>query len=196
LLNLVGGILDAAKLEAGKFALQKTPTDIKKAVEQSVALFTTQAQTKHISLMLLSEDNLSQIALDPMRFGEVMNNLLSNALKFTPENGTVTVSIKKQQDDLQLTIKDTGIGIPKDRQSQLFSKFYQVHHDKKDLNYITKGTGLGLYIVKGIVEAHGGKVIVESQPGQGTAISFTLPYQSEEIASHSSQTAMLNTTVN
>lgn len=179
LLNLVGGILDAAKLEAGKFALQKSITDIKKAVEQSVALFTTQAHTKHITLTLSADDSIPPFLLDPMRFGEVMNNLLSNALKYTPEHGTVSVQLKQKHSEsgeqVVLTVADNGIGIAKERQSQLFSKFYQVQHEKSDLRYITKGTGLGLYIVKGIVEAHGGDVTVESEPNHGTTFSFTLP---------------------
>ena len=175
LLTIVGSILDAAKLEAGKFVLQKAPSDIKKEVEKSMALFSTAAVTKQISLTLSAQDNLPSVSVDPLRFDEVINNLLSNALKYTPQNGKILVSIIPTASAMVVAVSDSGIGIPPEKQAQLFSKFYQVKHDAQDLNYITKGTGLGLYIVKGIVEAHGGTVTVKSTPGQGATFSFTLP---------------------
>jgi signal transduction histidine kinase len=175
LLTLVGSILDAAKLEAGKFVLQKTDTDIKKEVEKSMALFDTAAATKQINFSLTAQGNLPQVSLDPIRFGEVMNNLISNALKYTPQNGKVLISLIPTASAMVVAVSDSGVGIPPEKQAQLFSKFYQVKHDAKDLNYITAGTGLGLYIVKGIVEAHGGTVNVKSTPGQGATFSFTIP---------------------
>lgn len=177
LLSLVGSILDAAKLEAGRFALQKIPTDVKKEVEKSIALFQSAAISKHISLSLFTDASFGEIPIDQMRFDEVMNNLLSNAIKFTPENGSIKVTIAKAVNPflLQITVADTGMGVPKDRQEQLFSKFYQVKHEQHDLKYIVDGTGLGLYIVKGIVEAHGGTVWIDSEEGKGATFAFTIP---------------------
>jgi signal transduction histidine kinase len=176
LLDLVSTILDAAKLEAGKFVLQKSPTDIKKEVEKTIALFQTAATTKQITITLTAQDNLPQVALDPLRFDEVMNNLISNALKYTPQHGKILISLIPTASAMVVAVSDSGVGIPPEKQEQLFSKFYQVKHEAKDLNYITAGTGLGLYIVKGIIEAHGGTVSVKSTPGQGATFSFTIPF--------------------
>lgn len=175
LLHIVGDILDAAKLEAGKFVLQKIPTDVKKEVEKSIALFQSSAGDKHITLTLSAQQALPLVPLDPLRFDEVMNNLLANAIQFTPANGKILVSIIPTVAAVVIAVSDSGIGIPEDKQEQLFSKFYQVKHDKRDLHYITSGTGLGLYIVKGIVETHGGTISVKSTPGQGATFSFTIP---------------------
>ena len=239
LLSLVGSILDAAKLESGKFVLQKVPTDIKKVVDQSIALFSTQAQTKQITISTHTDSDFPvQIALDPIRFGEVMNNLISNALKYTPEGGQITVGIKKDtssvilgtnevrtpesinasEDEsdsgpikidrnfqgkqarmtnhLQVSVSDTGVGIQKEKQADLFSKFYQVSHEKSDLRYMTKGTGLGLYIVKGIIEAHGGHVWLTSEVGKGTTVGFTLPYTVTKTVESTPPSKLFNTTVN
>lgn len=175
LLHIVGDILDAAKLESGKFVLQKVPTDVKKEVEKSIALFQSSASDKHITLTLSAQQALPLVPLDPLRFDEVMNNLLANAIQFTPQNGKILVSIIPTAAAVVIAVSDSGIGIPEDKQEQLFSKFYQVKHDRKDLHYITSGTGLGLYIVKGIVETHGGTISVKSTPGQGATFSFTIP---------------------
>nr|MBP9719243.1 ATP-binding protein [Candidatus Levybacteria bacterium] len=96
-------------------------------------------------------------------------------LQYTPVHGKILVSIIPTPSAIVVAVSDSGVGIPEEKQEHLFSKFYQVKHDKKDLNYITAGTGLGLYIVKGIVEAHGGSVTVRSTPGQGATFSFNIP---------------------
>lgn len=180
LLHLVSSILDAARLEAGKFVIQKMPSDVKKEVEKSMALFQSNASSKQITLTLSAQQDLPTVPLDPLRFDEVMNNLLINALQFTPQNGRILVSIIPTSSAIVVAVSDSGIGIPEEKQDHLFSKFYQVKHDKKDLNYITAGTGLGLYIVKGIVEAHGGTITVKSTPGQGATFSFTIPLATQQ----------------
>jgi signal transduction histidine kinase len=103
-----------------------------------------------------------------------LNNLISNSLKFTPTNGKIVVSAKNGEDGLTIAITDNGIGIPEEEQSDLFSKYYQIRSTPHQL--AKKGTGLGLYITKGIVEAHGGTVSVKSEGlNKGTIIYFTLP---------------------
>lgn len=175
LLGLVNSLLDAAKLEAGKFTLSKETGDLKRTVQDTITVFIPQAQAKHVTLLLQAPDHLPSFSFDSFRITQVMNNLLSNALKFTPQNGKITIKILPSASEIIIAVSDTGIGIPKEQQDKLFSKFYQIKHDKTDLSYITAGTGLGLYIVKGIVEAHGGSVSVESEVGKGTTISFSLP---------------------
>jgi len=195
LLHIVGDILDAAKLESGKFVLQKVPTDVKKEVEKSIALFQSSAGDKHITLTLSAQQALPLVPLDPLRFDEVMNNLLANAIQFTPANGKILVSLIPTASAVVIAVSDSGIGIPEEKQEQLFSKFYQVKHDRRDLHYITSGTGLGLYIVKGIVETHGGTISVKSTPGQGATFSFTIPL-GETITPSLPPSQVFNTTVN
>jgi signal transduction histidine kinase len=124
---------------------------------------------------------------------QVITNLLSNALKFTPENGKITVRASVIDNGITVAVSDTGIGIPKDKQNQLFMKFSQITRPTADyasrnqsaptLGPVPAGTGLGLYITKGIVEAHGGTVSVESEINQGTTISFTIPITDKIVAS-------------
>ena len=105
---------------------------------------------------------------------EILTNLLSNAFKFTPENGTITIAAKNTGSSLEIRVKDTGIGIPKEYLNRVFNKFEQVKQTKGLVKKYA-GTGLGLTITKGMVEAHGGKIWVESEVGKGTSFIFTLP---------------------
>lgn len=174
LLDQIGTIMDAAKLEAGKFAIAKTPQDITTVIKNQIKIFLLQAEKKHISLKLDAPGSLPLMSFDLIRIGQALNNLLSNSLKFTPEEGSITVELRQEPKGyITVSVSDTGIGIPKEYQKDLFSKFYQA---KTTPNQTAKdGTGLGLYVVKGIVEAHGGTVTVKSSQGHGTTISFTLP---------------------
>ncbi len=182
LLELVATLLDAAKLESGRFNIKKEPHDLRKVIEQSIAVFLPEAESKHIDIVFQAEEDLPPVAFDSIQLGQVMNNLLSNSIKFTPGMGKIIVSIKNQENFVLVSVKDNGVGIPKEKQEKLFSKFYQAQHAKMDLKYITAGTGLGLYIVKGIVEAHGGNVYLESEVGKGTTISFTIPVAEKKQA--------------
>lgn len=186
MLEEVSSLLDAAKLASGKFTVDKTPGDIKQAIAQTVRLFSSQAKLKHIQLIAHIDKAVPhKILFDQLRMPQILNNLISNSLKFTPEQGKITITAQKPQDHtVRLTVSDTGIGIPKEKQGELFSKFVQVSHPNgaphpldKSQSHSLAGTGLGLYIVKGMVEAHGGKIELESEVGKGTNISFTLPIE-------------------
>ncbi|MEX2012897.1 MAG: ATP-binding protein, partial [Candidatus Levyibacteriota bacterium] len=177
LLDQIGQVLDAAKIEAGRFTIQRSQQDLKKIIDERIETFKLQAQKQNISL-IENVKELPNISVDPLRISQVLNNLLSNSLKFTPSGGTVTISAKLETGLIQIFVTDTGIGIPGDLQEDIFSKFFQVASPTPGLK---KGTGLGLYLVKGIVEAHGGKVFVESKEGQGTTISFTLPAVQSQV---------------
>lgn len=183
LLEYVSSLLDAAKIEAGRFVIQKKQGDIKNTIQGTVQVFTPVAKTKKVELSTIIDDNLPMVSYDPIRIGQVLNNFLSNSLKFTPEGGKITVSVKSQarganENEIIISVSDTGIGIPKEKQGQLFSKFAQVSQSSGQQPLAPQsGTGLGLYIAKGIIEAHGGSVSLESEEGQGTTISFTLPIE-------------------
>lgn len=197
LLEDVSSLLDAAKLESGRFTIEKAPTDVKKLIADKIQVFSPQAQNKEIILVSQINESLPIISLDSFRLGQVLNNLISNSLKFTPKGGRITISakeIKKQevaggiQPFIEISVSDTGIGIPKDKQDKLFSKFSQINHPGTIIKEISNteaernsfhnaglGSGLGLYITKGIVEAHGGVIYLDSDIGKGTSISFTIP---------------------
>ena len=117
---------------------------------------------------------LPKVDLDPVRITQVLNNLVSNSLKFTSPNGKIVVSAKPGDGTITVGVSDNGMGIPESEQKDLFSKYYQIRTTPHQL--AKKGTGLGLYITKGIVEAHGGLVgVISEGPNKGTTIYFTLP---------------------
>lgn len=173
LLEEIGGILDAAKIEAGKFTVQKTANDIRKLIKDAVASFAPEARKKQIYLSEELVEPLPAVSFDYLPLTHVLNNLISNSLKYTREGGKVTITAQKDENFLKVSVWDNGIGIAKEDQKDLFSKFYQVIRTTQD--YSKKGTGLGLYITKGIVEAHGGSVGVYSGEGKGTTIFFRIP---------------------
>ncbi len=171
LLEEVSAILDAAKLEAGRFEINKQPTDLMQVIQEKASLFAPQAQAKHIHLTLAIPEALPEIAVDKQYISRVIQNLISNSMKFTPEGGTISVIARRKDQDIEIMVADTGPGIPKEKQASLFNRFSQVGN--ASMNH--QGSGLGLYISKGIIEAHGGTISLTSEEGHGTTISFTLP---------------------
>ncbi len=170
LLDDIALILDAAKLQAGLFTLQKVDTDLAKLIAEKLNFFRPEADSKHIELSENMQPDLPLISVDPIHTSQVINNLLSNSLKFTPIGGKISITAAKENDSIRVSVIDNGSGIAKDKQSSLFEKFSQVQTPNAHV-----GTGLGLYIVKGIVQAHGGTVSLTSDLGVGTIITFTLP---------------------
>jgi histidine kinase len=144
-------------------------------------LFRPQSQDKKVTLVRQVPDNLPKAWADSDRMAEILTNLLSNAFKFTPENGTITLSATDTGRALEIRVKDTGIGIPKEFLTRVFNKFEQVKQSK-GMAKKHPGTGLGLTITKGMVEAHGGKIWVESEVGKGTSFIFTIPKAKEGAA--------------
>ncbi len=171
MLDEVSLILDAAKLEAGLFTIQKLPGDLKKLIQERVSVFSPQAHERFVNLVLDIDPSLPSFTFDPIHIGQVINNLVSNSLKFTSSGGTVKITAKPAIGSVVVSVSDTGAGIPKDKQHLLFSKFTQLG----GTGHGVVGTGLGLYIVKGVIEAHGGQVSLESEEGRGTTITFNLP---------------------
>jgi len=136
--------------------------------------FAAWTQTRSIELIKNVEQNLPQVNVDPSRIGQVLNNLVSNAIKYTPENGAITVEAKllSRSNEIQISVQDTGVGIPKESLEKVFDKFYQV--GGRSLSDVA-GTGIGLSVAKEIVEIHSGRIWVESDTGQGAKFLFTLP---------------------
>ena len=175
LLSLINDILDLSKVEAGKEVLELAQVDIKPLLENSLVMIKEKSMKHNIALEIEIPNNLTnfQIIADQRKLKQVMYNLLSNAAKFTPDGGKISVETLRQKKIIQVSVSDTGIGIPKEDQGEIFNEFYQVRNDQEAKQ---QGTGLGLSLVKRYIEMHGGRVWVESEgSGKGSKFSFTLP---------------------
>ena len=175
LLSLISDLLDAQKLELGQLKIRKENTNIKDTINISVETLLPQAQKNKIEI-ISNIQNLS-IEYDPSRIKQVMTNLIKNSLTAVePEKGKIEISMKNLPQEIQISVKDNGVGIPLNKQSNLFKKFYQVD---ASLTREKGGSGLGLSICKGIIENHGGTITVKSTPHQETIFTFTLPKKVE-----------------
>ena len=166
-------LLDLARLEAGTADLKMSPVDMKVLLENIVEKFIPQAQRAGIALQLNVPDNLPSLVGDGDRLAQVFTNLVDNALKFTSANGQMTLSAVDTGAEMEISITDTGTGVPKEALSRLFDRFYQV--DSSRAGGEGHGAGLGLAIVKEILEAHGGRISVRSELGHGTTFVIHLP---------------------
>lgn len=175
MLTLVNDLLDVAKLESGRFMLVKQSLDLIQLTKEVIDSFSATALSKSIKLSCVVKAAVPPIQADSLRLRQVLTNLVSNALKFT-SSGSVTVELLPLGKMIRLSVIDTGEGMDANDLNQLFDKFTQATRGKKR----SDSTGLGLVIVKGIVEAHGGGIGVESELGKGTTVYVTLPV-SEEI---------------
>jgi len=171
---LINDLLDLSKLEARKNAILPESTDLDKLIIDSEESLNNWAVSKSIKLSKSVSADLPRVEVDPNKIIQVLNNLIGNAIKFTPENGSITVeaSCDKQEGLVRVAVVDTGVGISAEDLGKIFDKFYQSR--EKNQSEI-KGTGIGLAIVKEIVELHQGKVWVESEKGKGSRFIFTLP---------------------
>jgi NtrC-family two-component system sensor histidine kinase KinB len=169
LLNMINDILDISKIEAGKMQLEVEKVDIIKIAQTVIELQQPQFERKSINLVFEPQKDIIELEADGKLLERVFTNLIGNAIKFTPENGTITVSIKEQNNFVECFVQDTGEGIPKEYLEKIFEKFGQVKNKTKG------GTGLGLTICKYIVELHKGKIWVESEYGHGAKFVFVLP---------------------
>lgn len=171
--RFVSNILDVAKLEAGMMEFNLEPLDPVRVADEIVELFQPQAKMEKINLFFESAPRISKISGDSDRLKQVFTNLINNAMKFTPEEGKIIVWARENENSVILGVTDTGAGIPKEAIPKLFNKFEQVKQTKEKAK--SKGTGLGLTIVKQIVEGMGGKIGVESELNKGTTFFFSLP---------------------
>lgn len=171
LLELINDLLDVAKIEAGKAVQHQVPIDMGQVIEDIIALMEPRAKAQGITLSY-SCQNLKPVHADKKRIEEVFNNLITNAINYSPDGGQVIVSVKGLGEYMEINVEDTGVGIPHEELPKIFDKFYRVKHPKTRQ---VMGTGLGLAIVKGIVEAHRGTIDVESSPDKGTSFRILLP---------------------
>jgi len=171
LLSLINDILDLSKIEAGRMELEPSDFDLPSAIEHSLTLVRERAQRRGIGLWHTVDERLGMIHADERKLKQVLLNLLSNALKFTPEGGRIDVRAALRDGVAEVSVTDTGIGISPEDQEAVFEEFRQVGTASKKV----EGTGLGLAISKKFIELHGGKIWVTSQVGTGSTFAFTLP---------------------
>ena len=181
MIQLIDQLLDVAQLEAGKLRLNIVRHSIRTLLQQKAAVFQPQivASNKHLTLAL--PENLPHIPLDVDLIDRVLDNLLSNALKYTMEGGQIMLQAQQAGDKLIVAIADDGEGIKQSVANHIFDKFYQVRDEQG--KPLRRGTGLGLSFCKMVVEAHNGRIWVESQPGEGSTFYFALPLVQEIEAS-------------
>lgn len=175
LLNIINDILDLSRIEAGKLVLNESNFDLKELISTSIEMILGEAITKKIGITFQcfpKEENF-EIKADPKRIRQVILNLLGNAIKFTDPSGEILITLKKLENDYELSIQDSGIGIPQNEIHRIFETFHQV---KREDQSAYEGSGLGLPIVKKIVEAHQGSIEVESEPGKGSTFNVFFPY--------------------
>jgi len=175
LTELIGNLLDMARIEAGTLRVETEPTDLRPIILETIAEFRLMTHAHQIEVSLPAV--LPAVKADPRRARQVLRNLVENAIKYSPEGGTISVSSRVRAEDVQISVADQGIGIEEQQLGNIFDRFYQV--DNASTRKVG-GSGLGLSICKALVEAHDGNIWVESQPGEGSAFHFTLPLALEE----------------
>ena len=171
---LINNLLDLAKLEQKKMDLRTETVSVESVINECIDTLNAWANTKSISLNKNIQEGLPCVNIDPLRVGQVLTNLLGNAIKFTLNNGTITVEARLSAEGkaIQVSVQDTGIGIAKEDLTKVFDRFYQTG---ERISTDISGTGIGLSIAKEIVELHGGRIWVESEKGRGAKFIFTLP---------------------
>ncbi len=175
--RLVEDLLDMAKIESGKMRLKFAPARIDKVVSEACEALVTWANSKEIQLEKDIDKSLPELSVDSVKITQVLNNLIGNAIKFTPKGGKIYVGCAwHDAQNVKITVRDTGVGIAKENLAKLFGRFEQFG----DLQGIS-GTGLGLCISKEITERHGGKIWVESEEKKGATFTFTLPIKQQTV---------------
>jgi signal transduction histidine kinase len=171
LLDLVNDVLDLAKVEAGRMELQLASFNLGETVTAALAYVRERAIRRGVELTAILPADLQPIDGDERKVRQVLLNLLSNAVKFTPDGGHIDVSVRRAEHEIEISVRDTGIGISAEDQARVFEEFRQVG----ETSVRSEGTGLGLTLTKRFVELHGGRIWVDSTPGKGSTFSFTLP---------------------
>lgn len=172
LANLIDNLLSVSRIERNSMIIDTKPIDLPIILTDIFESFRQQSQTRHQNFTLSMPEQLPKVMADPFRIGQVFINLIGNAITYTPEGGTITVMVQPKEGFLEIAIQDSGEGIPPEALPRLFTKFFRV---SGSLEQGSKGTGLGLYITKSIVEMHKGKIWAESTINKGSLFTFTLP---------------------
>src|SRR3989339_141738 len=172
MIDLVNSLLNLSKIESGKITVEKKPVDIPVILQGIVSVFQEKILNKNLKIIISKQKGIKKVTTDPKLLSEIYFNLISNAIKYSNDGGSVTISILEKGNEIISSIKDEGIGIPADEEKKIFERFFRgVRVTRKD----TEGIGLGLYITKLIVEALGGKVWLDGKAKKGSTFYFSIP---------------------
>ena len=173
MIKLIDNLLNVARIEEGRYISETKSVDIEKIIQELIGLYKKTAKRKGLKISFKKPKNKPPlIKLDAEKIKIAISNLIENAVKYTLKGGRVTVFLKYDKKKIEVSIKDTGVGIPENQQKRIFTKFFRAANVVK---IDTTGSGLGLYIAKNIIKAHGGKIWFESKENKGATFYFTLP---------------------
>jgi signal transduction histidine kinase len=169
---LIKNLLNISRIESGRILVEPVPTKLNDLVDKVLSEQKPKSDQKSIKINSFFDNDLPEISIDPKLITEVYANIISNAIKYTPEKGVITISIYKKDNKIFTEVKDTGIGIPLSQQDKMFQKFFRA-----DNAVLTEadGNGLGMYLAKSIINSSGGDIWFESTEGKGTTFWFSLP---------------------
>jgi len=170
--KLINNIVDSSKINAGFFELKMSNNNIVEVIEETVMSVINYADSKLLNIIFDTDIEEKIIACDPEKIERVVLNLISNAIKFSEKGKEIFVNIKCRDEFIEISVKDSGVGLKANQLERIFDRFKQV---KESLSRNAEGTGIGLCLVKSIVELHGGRIFVESEFGKGSKFIFTLP---------------------
>jgi signal transduction histidine kinase len=174
LAELIGNLLDMSRIEAGTLRMEPEPTDLRSIIQETIAEF--QVMTHEHAFEARLPPSVPRVWADPRRVRQVLRNLVENAVKYSPQKGSIVITLETDRDSVQLSVADRGLGIEREHLAHVFERFYQV--DSASTRKIG-GAGLGLSICKAIVEAHHGRIWADSQVGVGSTFHFTLPLEAD-----------------
>lgn len=172
MVRVVNDFLNVSRLQTGKFVLDKTKENLAEMVCHEADILRQTAKTRDLKLKLSIDKNTPSIEADHGKLRQVVMNMIDNAIYYSPANTTIEVSLKNKKDRVEFTVKDQGIGVPKEEQAELFTKFYRAANARKQR---PDGTGVGLYLAKKIINTHNGGIIFSSKEKQGSTFGFWLP---------------------
>jgi signal transduction histidine kinase len=172
---LIDDLFELAQLDAGRLMLQFEASSLRDLISDTLRSMQAQAERGKIALQGQVDERIDPVIMAPEKIQRVLNNLIGNALRHTPPGGSVTCQARLAEDKVQIEVVDSGEGITPDDLPHVFDSFYRGEKSRSRDDQGLRGVGLGLAIAKGLVEAHGGRIWVESQQGRGTTFTFTLP---------------------
>ncbi|PIS38811.1 MAG: hypothetical protein COT34_01780 [Candidatus Nealsonbacteria bacterium CG08_land_8_20_14_0_20_43_11] len=177
MIGLINDLLDVTRIEEGRYVFKKDYADIVSLVNSIVSNYLDEAKEKGIKLRFKSTaKNLPAVIIDAEKITLVIQNLIENSIKYTKPGGEIIVFLERRKEEIEISVRDTGVGIPLDQQGRVFSKFFRAANV---MRMETEGSGLGLFIAKNIVEAHGGRIWFQSEEGKGSTFFFTIPAKKE-----------------
>ena len=173
MINLINDLLNVARIEEGRYLFKLVPVQVEELVRSTINIYKDEIKRKKITLDFQKPKiRLPKIQIDEEKIGLAIQNLIENALRYTNPGGRMTISLKGGIKEIELSVKDTGVGIPKEQQERVFSKFFR---GANVIRMEAEGSGLGLFITKNIIEAHGGKIWFNSEENKGATFYFILP---------------------